>query len=82
MKRFLKTFSLLMAALLLLLSGVDNTLDRLERSSMQNSLTWYNQRGEAVLVFSGESALSQKLIRQSRAPGALAPSVRVTAPYL
>ncbi len=60
MKRFLKTLSLLIVALLLLVSGVDATLDHLARSVAQNTFTCYDEKGQAVLAYSGEVALSQR----------------------
>jgi hypothetical protein len=67
MKRFLKTFSLLIVALLLLVSGVDATLDHLSRAPSGNSLVWYNQKGQAILAYSGEAALSQRFLPAAHA---------------
>jgi hypothetical protein len=57
MKRFLKTLSLLMAGLLLLVSGVDATLDHMTRSTMPSSYTWYNEKGDALFAYSGNFSL-------------------------
>ncbi len=53
MKRFLKILVLLTVSLFVLLSGIDLALDNLSHSSDQNSVTVYNEKGEAVLAYSG-----------------------------
>jgi hypothetical protein len=58
-KRFLKVFCLLIISLLLLATGVDATLDRLAHSPSQNSFTWYNAKGDAVVAYEGQAALAQ-----------------------
>ena len=54
MKRFLKTFAALIILLLILVSGVDAALDLLSHSSAQTSLTVYDQRGTAVVAYTGD----------------------------
>lgn len=56
MKRFLKTLSLLVISLFLVVSGVNAALDRLAHSSGQSSCTWYNEKGEVVLAYTGDLA--------------------------
>jgi hypothetical protein len=80
--RFLKILCLLVGALLLLFSGVDTTLDRLERGAAENTLTWYDLQGNPILVYNGESALVEKLARPARPLVPFSTSVRVAAPYL
>jgi hypothetical protein len=65
-KRFLKTLTLLVVTLLLLASGVDATLDHLGHLPADNSLTWYDTRGNPVLAYTGEAALVQKFPRPAR----------------
>jgi hypothetical protein len=67
MNRFLKTFVLLIVALVSLASGVSATLDCLGRSPAQNSFTWYDERGGLVVAYDGEQALAQKFPRPVRA---------------
>jgi hypothetical protein len=66
MKRFFPTLVLLIAALLLLASGVNATLDRLDRAPAQNAFVFYNDKGEVVLCFFGAPALAQKFPRPLR----------------
>jgi hypothetical protein len=54
MKRFLKTFALLIVSLFLVVSGVDAALDHLSHSVTQNSFTVYNEQGTAVLAYDGD----------------------------
>jgi len=70
-KRFLKTFLLLIVALLLLVSGVDATLDHLSRAPSQNAFVSYNEKGEAVLAYSGDAALAQPFVPPAHATAAL-----------
>jgi len=53
-KRFLKTFALLIVSLFLVVSGVDRALDHLSRSVTQNSLTVYNEQGSVLLAYDGD----------------------------
>jgi hypothetical protein len=53
-KRFLKTFVLLMVSLFLVVSGVDAALDHLSHSVTQNSFTVYNEQGSVVLAYDGD----------------------------
>lgn len=57
MKRFLKTLTLLVVSLFLLVSGVNATLDHLTQATEQNSFTLYNTKGEAVVAYSGKLGL-------------------------
>jgi hypothetical protein len=54
MKRFLKTFALLIVSLFLVVSGVDKALDRLSHSVTQNTFTVYNGQGSVVLAYDGD----------------------------
>jgi hypothetical protein len=54
MKRFLKTFALLIVSIFLVVSGVDTALDRLSHSATQNSVTVYDEQGKVVLAYDGE----------------------------
>jgi hypothetical protein len=56
MKRLVKTFALLMAALLLLVTGVDRALDRAATAPSQASFTFYNARCRPVYVYNGNLA--------------------------
>jgi hypothetical protein len=60
MKRFLKIFTLLIVSLFLLVSGVDATLDHMTRSTVQSSYTWYSEKGDTVLAYTGDFPLSLK----------------------
>ncbi|HEY0256515.1 MAG TPA: hypothetical protein VGC39_03650 [Candidatus Methylacidiphilales bacterium] len=60
MKRFLKTLTLLIVSLFLLVSGVDATLDHMTRSTAQSSYTWYNEKGDATFACTGDFALGLK----------------------
>ena len=54
MKRFLKTFALLIVSLFLVASGVDAALDRLSHAATQNSVTVYNEQGGVILAYNGD----------------------------
>ena len=54
MKRFLKTFALLIVSLFLVVSGVNRALDHLSHSETQNSFTVYNEQGSVVLAYDGD----------------------------
>jgi hypothetical protein len=53
-KRFLKTFVLLVVSLFALISGVDTALAHYSISHTKNSLVVYNESGTAVLAFEGD----------------------------
>jgi sulfur relay (sulfurtransferase) complex TusBCD TusD component (DsrE family) len=53
-KRFLKTFSLLIVSLFLLVTGVDATLGHLSQSPTQSSFTVYNEQGSVILAYNGD----------------------------
>ena len=72
MKRFFNVFSLLMVTLLLLATGVDATLDHLANSPRENAFTFYTEKGQAQLAYSGAAALQQDFPKP----------VRVSAPVL
>lgn len=57
MKRFLKTLTLLVVSLFLLVSGVNATLDRLTQSTEQTSFTFYNAKGNEVVAYNGKVGL-------------------------
>ena len=59
MKRFLKTFVLLILSLFVLVSGVDATLDHLSHSVTQSSYTVYGKKGEILVAYSGDLSLCQ-----------------------
>jgi hypothetical protein len=63
MKRFLHILGLLTVVLLLLASGVNATLDRLDRASSENGFVCYNDKGEVVFALAGAPALAQKIPR-------------------
>jgi hypothetical protein len=67
MKRFLNILGLLTVALLLLTSGVNATLDRLDRASSENAFVCYDDKGQVVFSFFGAQALAQKIPRPVRA---------------
>ena len=54
MKRFLKTFALLIVSLFLVVSGVNQALDHLSHSVTQNSVTVYNGQGAVLLAYNGD----------------------------
>jgi len=56
MKRFFKTFALLIISLFLLVSGVDATLDHMAHSTSENTYTFYSNGGAPVLAYSGNLA--------------------------
>ncbi len=66
MKRFLPTLALLTVGLLLLTSGVNATLNCLDRAPSENSFVWYNEKGVAIMTFTGFSALVQKFPHPAR----------------
>jgi hypothetical protein len=51
--RFIKTFTLLIISLFLIVSGLDAALDHLSRSPAQSSFTVYNTQGTIVLAYNG-----------------------------
>jgi hypothetical protein len=53
-KRFIKTFALLIVSLFLVVSGVDKALDRLSHTGTENSFTVYNEQGRVVLAYNGD----------------------------
>jgi len=53
-KRFTKTFILLIISLFVLVSGVNVTLDRLSQSPTQSTYTFYNEKGVAVFAYTGD----------------------------
>jgi hypothetical protein len=55
-KRFLKTFVLLVASLFLVASGLDVALDRLAHSPTQSSFTVYSEQGGVLLAYNGDLA--------------------------
>ena len=58
MNRFLKILALLIVSLFFVVSGVNATLDHLTRSSTTpNSYVWYNEKGDAILAYSGNFPL-------------------------
>ena len=62
-KRFLKVFTLLMIGLLLLVSGVDAALDRLADSPQGNSYTYYNNKGQVEVAYTGDLRLCPTYVR-------------------
>lgn len=71
MKRFLKTFLLLIFSLFLLVSGVDKALDQLTQAPTQNSFVVYNEKGVAVLAYNGDLSSGKAYLKPE---AALAPS--------
>jgi hypothetical protein len=67
MKRFFKTLCLLLAALLLLLSGVDSALDRLAVAPEQGAFTFYNKKGETLFSYRGDLAFCKLYTHSLRA---------------
>jgi hypothetical protein len=53
-KRFLKTLTLLVVSLFLVVSGVEAGLNHFSHSTTQNSLTAYNEQGVIILAYSGD----------------------------
>lgn len=68
MKRFIKTFVLLIVSLFLVVSGVDATLDRLSHSVTQSSFTVYNEQGGIVLAYDGDLSVCKAYAK----PGSVA----------
>jgi hypothetical protein len=54
--RLLKTTSLLIVSLFLVVSGVDTALDRLSHSPDQNSFVAYGAQGSIMLAYEGDLA--------------------------
>jgi hypothetical protein len=54
--RFLKTFTLLIVGLFLVVSGVDAALDHMTHSVTQSSFTIYSEQGGVVLAYDGDLA--------------------------
>ena len=54
MKRSLQIFTFFLVGLFLLISGVNTALDHISRTPSQNSFTFYNEKGEIVLVYNGD----------------------------
>ena len=71
MKRFLKTFVLLIISLFVLVSGVDAALDHLSHVPTQSTFIVYNEKGVAVLAYSGDVTNGKSCIKPSAviAPG-------------
>lgn len=46
-----------MISLVLLASGVNAALDRLSQSPAENSYTFYNEKGQVLLSYSGDLSL-------------------------
>jgi hypothetical protein len=67
-KRFIKTFALLIVSLFLVVSGVDAALDRLSHSVTENSFTVYNDQGRVVLAYDGDLSESKAYAK----PGSVA----------
>ncbi len=63
MNRFFKTFSLLLVALLLLVTGVNATLDRLAHTSQENCYTLYAESGHALYAYNGDLDQCEPYVR-------------------
>lgn len=65
MKRFLKTFVLLIISLFVLVSGVDAALDHLSRVPTQSTFVVYNEKGVAVLAYYGDVTNGKACVKPS-----------------
>ena len=65
MKKFFKTFALLLLGMFLLVSGMDAGLGRLSASAQQGSFTVYNERGETVFAYNGDLNACRALAKPS-----------------
>lgn len=54
--RFLKVLVLLVAGLLVLMAGLDHTLDRINRTGEQGNFTFYNDKGAVLYDYRGDLA--------------------------
>jgi len=54
MKRSLKVFTLVLVGLFLCVTGIDMTLDQQSSAVEQNSVVWYNEKGDVVLAYEGD----------------------------
>ena len=54
MNRFFKTFSLLLVILVLLVTGLNATLDRLAHTVQENNFTLYADSGRALYAYNGD----------------------------
>ena len=71
MKRFLKTFTLLTASLVLLVTGVDVALDHFSHSAAQNTVTVYTEQGGVILAYSGDLNGCKIFVKPTAAPNFL-----------
>ena len=72
MNRFLKVLALLVVSLFVLVSGVDVTLDHMSHAATQSAFTCYNQKGQVILAYNGDLALSAAYAKpQPVAPAAM-----------
>ena len=68
MKRFIKTFALLIVSLFLVVSGVNKALDHLSQSVTQNSFTVYDEQGSVVVAYDGDLSAGKGYVK----PGTIA----------
>ena len=54
MKRFLLTFAVLMASLILVMLGFDAALDHMAQTPAQSSFIAYNEQGTVILAYTGD----------------------------
>jgi len=54
MKRFLKTFALVIVSLFMLVSGVNVTLDQMNRSATKSSYTFYSEKDTVLIAYTGD----------------------------
>jgi hypothetical protein len=66
MKRFFKVFSLLIVSLFLLVSGLDATLDHINRSTLQSRYTVYDERGAVVAAYTGDLRFCKLYVKPVR----------------
>lgn len=57
MKKFLKTFGLLMLGMFVLVSGIDSALDRVSSLPQHSCYTIYNEKGDVVIDYVGDLSL-------------------------
>jgi hypothetical protein len=62
-KRFLKTFVLLIVSLFLVVSGFDAALDHLSRSGTQSAFTVYSGQGSVLLAYDGDLSACKAYVK-------------------
>jgi hypothetical protein len=71
-KRFLLTLGLLTFGLFALVTGVNAALDRMSRTSTQNTVVIYDDQGNALYAYNGDLASCTVVLR---------PNATITGPH-